>query len=94
MEELIKSSSMVGEIKTLLENTRANVAQQVNTELLNTYWQIGRIIIEYEQKNKLCAEYGKQTLKELSKVLTAEFGKGFSRSNLQNQKTSLYWKVT
>ena len=86
MEELTNNSSMIGKIKKLLDNARANVAQQVNTELLNTYWQIGRIIVEYEQKNELRAEYGKQTLKELSKVLTAEFGKGFSRSNLQNMR--------
>lgn len=86
MEELTNSSPMIGEIKKLLENARANVAQQVNTELLNTYWQIGRIIVEYEQRNELRAEYGKQTLKELSKILTAEFGKGFSRSNLQNMR--------
>lgn len=62
------------------------MAQQVNTELLATYWHIGRIIVEYEQKNEIRAEYGKQTLKELSKVLTDEFGKGFSRSNLQNMR--------
>lgn len=86
MEKLTNNSPMIGEIKKLLENARANVAQQVNTELLNTYWQIGRIIVEYEQRNELRAEYGKQTLKELSKVLTAEFGKGFSRSNLQNMR--------
>lgn len=77
---------MILEIKTLLENARKNVAQQVNAELLTTYWQIGRIIVEYEQKNEIRAEYGKQTLKELSKVLTDEFGKGFSRSNLQNMR--------
>lgn len=44
-------------------------------------WNVGRIIVEYEQNNQECAEYGQQTLKELSKVLTKEFGKGFSRSN-------------
>jgi hypothetical protein len=48
-----------------------------------SYWNIGRIIIEHEQKSKERAEYGTQTLKELSKTLTAEFGKGFSVSNIQ-----------
>lgn len=63
-----------------------NVAQQVNTQLLTTYWNIGRIIVEYEQQNQIRADYGKQTLRELSKELTREFGKGFSRSNLQNMR--------
>ena len=53
-------------------------------ELLSTYWNIGKIIVEHEQENNDRADYGKQTLKQLSKELTAEFGKGFSRSNLQN----------
>lgn len=86
MNKLTTNSPMITEIKSLLENARKNVAQQVNTELLTTYWHIGRIIVEYEQKNEIRAEYGKQTLKELSKVLTDEFGKGFSRSNLQNMR--------
>jgi len=54
--------------------------------LLSTYWNIGEIIVKYEQKNNDRAEYGKQTLKEISKTLTEEFGKGFSRSNLQNMR--------
>ena len=54
--------------------------------MLSTYWNIGEIIVKYEQKNNDRAEYGKQTLKEISKTLTEEFGKGFSRSNLQNMR--------
>lgn len=52
-------------------------------QLLTIYWNIGRIIVEYEQQNQIRAEYGKQTLKELSRELTREFGKGFSVSNIQ-----------
>ena len=77
---------MILEIRELMENARKNIAQQVNTRLLTTYWNIGRIIVEYEQKNQIRADYGKQTLKELSKELTQEFGKGFSWSNLQNMR--------
>lgn len=62
------------------------MATQVNSELLNTYWTIGRIICEHEQSDPERADYGKQTIKELSKALTKEFGKGFSRSNLQNMR--------
>jgi hypothetical protein len=81
--QLSSDNPMILEIRELLEKSRKNIAQQVNTELLTTYWNIGRIIVEYEQQSQLRAEYGKQTLKELSKELTREFGKGFSRSNLQ-----------
>ena len=84
--QLTPNNSMVLEIRELLENARKNVAQQVNTHLLTTYWNIGRIIVEYEQQNQIRADYGKQTLRELSKELTREFGKGFSRSNLQNMR--------
>lgn len=79
-------SQVIGEIKSVLTTARNNVARQVNSELLNTYWNIGRIICEYEQSVPDRADYGKQTLKELSKELTKEFGKGFSRSNLQNMR--------
>ena len=76
-------SLVVHEIGDLLAAARSNVARQVNNELLSTYWNIGRIIAEYEQTVPERADYGKQTLKELSKALTAEFGKGFSVSNIQ-----------
>ncbi len=86
MNEIAKYGDMINEIKEVLQSARQNVAQQVNTELLTTYWNIGRIIVEHEQQSKERAEYGQQTLKELSRVLTKEFGKGFSRSNLQNMR--------
>lgn len=76
----------VSEIRALLESSRKNVAQQVNQELLSTYWKIGEIIVRYEQNDKVRAAYGEKTLQQLSKVLTKELGKGFSRSNLQNMR--------
>jgi len=81
MNEL--SNSLISEIEEILRTSRLSVAQQVNSELINAYWNIGRIIVEYEQDSKTRAEYGTQTLKDLSKALTAEFGKGFSVSNIQ-----------
>ena len=83
MNELIYSNSMIEEIRSLLENARQSVAVQVNKELLSTYWNVGRIIVEYEQENPERATYGKQTLRQLSKELTREFGRGFSVSNIQ-----------
>lgn len=76
-------SPVVQEIRSVLENARSNVARQVNSELLNTYWNVGRIICEYEQTLPERADYGRQTLRAVSKELTKEFGKGFSVSNIQ-----------
>ena len=76
-------SPVVQEIRTVLETARGNVARQVNSELLGTYWNIGRIICEYEQTLPERADYGKQTLKVLAKELTNAFSKGFSVSNIQ-----------
>ena len=81
--DLTHTDSMMNKISELLLNARQHVAVQVNTELLSTYWNIGKIIVEHEQENKDRADYGKKTLKQLSKDLTKEFGKGFSVSNLQ-----------
>ena len=88
MDEKITASNselalLVQEVTSVLETARQNVVTQVNAELLNTYWSIGRIICEHEQSSPDRADYGKQTLKELSKALTKEFGKGFSVSNMQ-----------
>ena len=75
--------SLIQEIKTVIIDARNNVARQVNSELLSAYWNIGRIICEYEQSVPDRADYGKRTLKELAHTLTQEFGRGFSVSNLQ-----------
>ena len=83
MNNLTYTNSMMNEIREILQSARQRVAIQVNTELLSTYWNIGKIIVEHEQENQERADYGKQTLKQLSKELTKEFGKGFSVSNLQ-----------
>ena len=84
LSDLTHTNSMMNEIRELLLNARQRVAVQVNTELLSTYWNVGKIIVEHEQENKDRADYGKQTLKELSKELTKEFGKGFSVSTVSN----------
>ena len=69
-------------IKRLMENARTDVAKQVNNILVKTYWEIGRIIVEDEQGHSDRAEYGKNLIADLSKKLTKEYGKGFSKSNL------------
>ena len=77
---------IIAEIKELLTKSRKSVALQVNNELLSTYWKIGEIIVRYEQNEQIRATYGEKTLVQLSKSLTRELGRGFSRSNLQNMR--------
>ena len=69
-------------IGDILQQGRTEAAKAVNTVLLQSYWQIGRHIVEFEQKGSKKAQYGNQLLTKLSKDLTLELGKGFSRSNL------------
>ena len=77
---------LVAEIRAIMETARANVSREINTTMLATYWQVGRTIVEREQNGSLKAEYGKKLLPELSKRLTKELGRGYSRSNLQNMR--------
>ena len=70
-------------IKEFLLQARSKALQAVNTEMVVSYWHIGRLIVEEEQRGEERAEYGEYLIKELSKRLTEEFGKGFSLSNLK-----------
>ena len=87
--EIIKSQKhdqqyqeLVSDIGGLLANARQHIATSVNTILVETYWQIGRYIVEYEQKGAERAEYGSNLLNRLSNDLTLKYGKGFGKSNL------------
>lgn len=81
-----REHSAYEEIKLLLNEARSKVITEVNHILLKTYWEIGRIIVTDEQNHLDRAEYGTGLLKNLSKQLSKEFGRGFSRSNLQNMR--------
>lgn len=74
--------SLVESIGTLLDSARAQIATSVNTVLIQTYWNIGKYIVEFEQGGALRAEYGSNLLNRLSSDLTHRYGKGFSRSNI------------
>lgn len=82
-EELASYQSVFNDIKLALEQGRRRTATHVNHEMLITYWNIGRIIVEHEQANPSRAEYGTATLRRLSRELTETYGKGFSVSNIQ-----------
>lgn len=73
---------LLGEIGTLLSDARSKVAYSVNTILVDTYWQIGKYIVEYEQYGREKAEYGSNLVNRLSADLSRLYGKGFSKSNL------------
>lgn len=61
---------------------RRNALKAINAELTLSNWNTGKYIVEYEQKGEVKAEYGKELLNQLSKDLTNQYGKGFSRSGL------------
>ena len=76
------SNNYINEIKKILKNARQKAYTAVNSAMVKAYWEIGRRIVEEEQRGKERAEYGKEIVKNLSKELTEEFGKGFSRRTL------------
>lgn len=75
-------AGLVSEIRQLVANARQAAASTVNTLQVLTNFEIGRRIVEHEQKGESRAAYGAKLLKELSATLTAELGKGFSEDNL------------
>ena len=80
----LSKNDLFNAIKEIINQSRLKVFRTANSALLESYWQIGKLIVEDEQQGKLRADYGKATLKNLSNQLTLEFGKGFDESNLRN----------
>lgn len=78
-----KTDELFGRIVSILEQARENVVRAVNTNMVLAYWLIGREIVEEVQRGKGRAEYGKQVFENLSALLTAKYGNGFSVTNLQ-----------
>ena len=74
----------IEEIRDILTLARQKAYTAVNAAMVEAYWLIGKRIVEQEQHGEERAVYGEGILKELSKALTAEFGNGFSYSNLYN----------
>ena len=72
---------LINNIGSLYDRARKKVVSAVNVEMLSVYWEIGRFIVEFEQKGNIKAKYGKELLLQMSKDLSLKFGKGFSRSN-------------
>ena len=77
---------LFAQIKQMLDNARRQIARTVNTATIEAYWQVGKYIVEYEQAGKARAAYGKGVIPRLSKRLMAEYGGGFTATNLKQMR--------
>lgn len=85
--------SLIAEVRQLIQSARRGVSSVIDTFQVMTNFEIGRRIVEHEQKGAKRAAYGAELLKELSARLTDEFGRGFSIKSLENmRKFYLLWK--
>ena len=78
-------SNLYKDIKELVEQSRNRVYKTVNVEMINLYWNIGRMIVKKQGGNSR-AKYGDYLIEEISKKLTDYFGKGFSIQNLRRMR--------
>ncbi len=74
---------LFNDVKSLIDNARHIVIRNVNSVMLITNFEIGRMIVEDKQAGNIRADYAKKTLEKLSTLLTKEFGKGYSTDNLE-----------
>ncbi len=86
MTNELNTTELSQKIAILLTQARQSVVTTVNTTMVLTYFQIGKMIVEEEQNGNQRADYGKQLIKELSKKLMVDFGKGFSERNLRQMR--------
>ena len=82
LQSISNYQNLIDRISETYDAGRRRALQAVNSQLLETYWQIGQGIVEFEQGGQSRAAYGKAVLAQVSAQLTAEFGKGFDASNL------------
>jgi predicted nuclease of restriction endonuclease-like (RecB) superfamily len=87
MSELSNSAAeCLNRIRGILTAGRQQAFQAINTAMVQSYWQVGREIVEEQQRGAERAEYGARLLITLAEHLTREFGKGYDRSNLQHMR--------
>src|SRR3989304_3119391 len=79
----VVTKNFYGDIKQILDKARSTAFRTVNFLMVESYWNIGRLIVEEEFKGKKRADYGNFLVKELSEKLTKDFGKGFTETNLR-----------
>lgn len=81
------TTSAYTQIQKILQEARSNAYKAVNFAMVQAYWNIGKTIVEEEQKGENRAKYGKQLLINLSIQLTKDFGKGFDKTNLWKMRS-------
>lgn len=81
-----KADELYKSIKLVIENSRQTVYCLANATMVQSYWHIGKLIIEEEQKGRERAEYGKELISNLSRKLSVDFGKGFTEINLKHMR--------
>jgi len=86
MKKTLKTHSVTLKISNVVNVARQQLVKSINQTMANSYFEIGRIIVEEEQNGFEKADYGKFLLIELSKNLGKEFGKGFSVTNLKQMR--------
>jgi hypothetical protein len=86
MSDIERSPTLLEDLRVLIIQARQQATRSVNTIQVQTYWQIGRHIVGFEQGGEVRAGYGKRLLTTLAAALTAEFGKGFDERNLRNMR--------
>ena len=83
MTKLINSEEVViNEVISIIEESKKKVVSYVNTALLFTYWNFGKLIVDYQGNNER-AKYGYRLIERLSIELTNRYGSGFDKSNLR-----------
>ena len=82
-QEMMEYQDVVTDIKQIIVSGQQYAYQAANKAMVLTYWQIGKRIVEQEQKGEERAEYGKALLDTLSDELTRDYGKSYSKRNLQ-----------
>jgi len=77
---------LIRQISYLVQDSKKQVATTIDSVLVETYWNIGKYIVEFEQDGRSKAKYGDKLLVNLSNDLTTQLGKGYSKSNLFNMR--------
>lgn len=81
---ITQSTLLLTDVLTILQTARQKAYTAVNNAMVQAYWLVGKRIVEEEQSGEKRAVYGEGLIKQLSKDLSKEFGKGFSVANLEN----------
>ena len=83
---ITNDSDYIEKAKEILESAKKRVIRSINHVMVFAYYELGRLIVEEEQKGEIRAQYSKQTIKQLSSQLTEVYGRGYSARNLEQMR--------